>query len=55
MAEEGNCPEEMVQEGRFGAHMKVSLVNDGPFTVMLDSSELRIDMRDERKKDEDFT
>lgn len=55
MAEEGNCPEELVQEGRFGAHMKVSLVNDGPFTVMLDSSELRIDMRDERKKDEDFT
>lgn len=55
MAEEGNCPEELVQKGRFGAHMKVSLVNDGPFTVMLDSSELRIDMRDERKKDEDFT
>lgn len=55
MAGEGNCPEELVQEGRFGAHMKVSLVNDGPFTVMLDSSELRIDMRDERKKDEDFT
>lgn len=55
MAEERNCPEELVQEGRFGAHMKVSLVNDGPFTVMLDSSELRIDMRDERKKDEDFT
>lgn len=55
MAEEGNCPEELVHEGRFGAHMKVSLVNDGPFTVMLDSSELRIDMRDERKKDEDFT
>ena len=29
-----------VQTGRFGAHMKVSLCNDGPFTVMLDSAEL---------------
>lgn len=26
-----------VQTGSFGADMKVSLVNDGPFTVMLDS------------------
>lgn len=26
-----------VQTGRFGAEMKVSLVNDGPFTVILDS------------------
>lgn len=23
--------------GRFGAHMEVSLINDGPFTLMLDS------------------
>ena len=29
-----------VQTGRFGADMKVSLINDGPFTVMLDSAEL---------------
>ena len=29
-----------VEQGRFGAHMKVSLVNDGPFTVVLDSEEL---------------
>lgn len=29
-----------VQTGRFGADMKVSLLNDGPFTVMLDSDEL---------------
>ncbi len=29
-----------VQSGRFGAEMQVMLVNDGPFTVMLDSSEL---------------
>lgn len=26
--------------GRFGADMKVSLINDGPFTVLLDSDEL---------------
>lgn len=26
--------------GEFGAHMRVGLVNDGPFTVMLDSEEL---------------
>ena len=30
----------IVQEGSFGADMKVSLLNDGPFTVMLDSDEL---------------
>ena len=29
-----------VQRGRFGADMKVSLVNDGPFTILLDSDEL---------------
>ena len=29
-----------VQSGEFGADMKVSLINDGPFTVMLDSDEL---------------
>ena len=28
------------QEGVFGAYMKVSLVNEGPFTVILDSEEL---------------
>ena len=28
-----------VQCGSFGAYMKISLVNDGPFTVMLDSDE----------------
>ena len=26
-----------VQKGRFGAEMKVSLINDGPFTILLDS------------------
>ena len=30
----------VVQHGSFGADMKVSLINDGPFTVMLDSEEL---------------
>lgn len=29
-----------VQHGSFGAEMQVSLVNDGPFTVVLDSAEL---------------
>ena len=29
-----------VETGEFGADMKVSLVNDGPFTVILDSEEL---------------
>lgn len=29
-----------VETGRFGADMKVSLVNDGPFTLVLDSAEL---------------
>ncbi len=29
-----------VEHGKFGADMKVSLVNDGPFTLMLDSKNL---------------
>ncbi len=29
-----------VQTGSFGANMKISLLNDGPFTVLLDSEEL---------------
>ena len=32
------CPD--VQCGIFGAHMKVDLTNDGPFTVILNSEEL---------------
>lgn len=31
-----------VERGSFGADMKISLINDGPFTIMLDSDELRI-------------
>jgi D-tyrosyl-tRNA(Tyr) deacylase len=34
-----------VQQGSFGAHMDVELVNDGPFTVWLDSAELGIEPR----------
>ena len=29
-----------VQTGSFGAEMKVSLINDGPFTIVLDSEEI---------------
>ena len=31
---------EMVERGQFGADMKVSLINDGPFTIILDSDNL---------------
>ncbi len=31
---------EVVGEGVFGADMKVSLINDGPFTIVLDSEEI---------------
>lgn len=31
---------QQVQHGRFGADMKVELLNDGPFTLMLDSEQL---------------
>ena len=34
-----------VQQGRFGAEMQVELINDGPFTVWLDSAELGIEPR----------
>ncbi len=30
----------VVETGSFGAEMKVSLVNDGPFTILLDSDKL---------------
>lgn len=29
-----------VYSGQFGADMKISLINDGPFTIMLDSAEI---------------
>lgn len=35
---QANVPD--VQTGIFGANMKISLINDGPFTVILDSDEL---------------
>lgn len=36
------CREQVsnVQTGQFGADMKISLVNDGPFTIVLDSETL---------------
>ena len=36
------CKEQVpvVERGRFGADMKVSLINDGPFTIVLDSDKL---------------
>lgn len=36
------CREEVpvVEQGIFGADMKVALTNDGPFTIVLDSAEL---------------
>ncbi len=30
----------VVETGRFGAEMEVSLVNDGPFTILLDSEKI---------------
>lgn len=36
------CREQVpaLQSGRFGADMKVELLNDGPFTILLDSQEI---------------
>lgn len=36
------CREQIavVEHGEFGAHMEVSLINDGPFTIVLDSDEI---------------
>ena len=36
------CKKEIpnVQKGVFGGDMKVSLLNDGPFTIVLDSDEI---------------
>lgn len=31
----------VVEQGEFGEHMHVSLVNDGPFTILLDSKDLK--------------
>jgi len=38
----GECKKqvEVVERGEFGADMKVELLNDGPFTIVLDSREL---------------
>lgn len=36
------CKEQIpvVERGMFGAYMQISLVNDGPFTIVLDSKEI---------------
>lgn len=36
------CQDEIsvVEQGEFGADMKVELLNDGPFTILLDSAEI---------------
>jgi len=38
----GKCKQEIpvVNQGIFGADMKISLLNDGPFTIVLDSAEI---------------
>ena len=38
----GKCREEIsvVEQGKFGADMKVELLNDGPVTILLDSHEI---------------
>lgn len=38
--EESRKSVSVVQTGRFGAEMEVSLINDGPFTILLDSEML---------------
>lgn len=40
MIEECKKQVKNVQTGEFGADMKVSLLNDGPFTIILDSADL---------------
>lgn len=35
-----NLGEDRVETGCFGADMKVNLLNDGPFTIILDSAEI---------------
>ena len=40
MVEKGKNLFKRVKKGVFGADMKVSLVNDGPFTLVLDSKEI---------------
>ena len=39
--EESKKSVSVVQTGRFGAEMEVSLINDGPFTILLDSEMVR--------------
>lgn len=51
------CKEEIdiVEEGSFGADMKISLLNDGPFTVLLDSQEISEPKNNSRKPSPSLT
>lgn len=42
------CREQIpvVETGIFGAHMKIDLENDGPFTIVIDSDNFQMTMRD---------
>ena len=40
MIEQAKKTVPVVEQGVFGAHMQISLVNDGPFTIILDSDTL---------------
>lgn len=40
-----------VAGGRFGAHMQVELVNDGPVTIMLDSDDWKLPRSGKRAED----
>lgn len=42
MVEQAKKQVEVVQTGIFGADMKVSLVNDGPFTIVLDETSVPV-------------
>lgn len=43
-----------VETGRFGADMQVSLVNDGPFTLMLEEPSNRFQKKVPRRSSRDF-
>merc|ERR1740130_2034466 len=41
---------DMVEAGTFGANMQVSLINDGPVTIQIDSQEIGFKRKVQRKK-----
>ncbi len=40
ITQDNKTSDSRIKTGEFGADMKVSLINDGPFTIILDSSEI---------------